>query len=154
MDILNNLLQLPVNSILVLAGIVLVFFTFFALSKGTVRMRKTPTGTGLIPAAIGVALILGGLLYRPQTASPAEPTPNPVALSQVSPVVPSETTAPTDTPTAVPSPTDTPLPPTETASPVPLKALADNCIATQTWKIDRLPMQKHQGSSQRSAIRQ
>jgi len=81
-------------------------------------------------------LILGGLFYKPPAAAPPEPTPNPIALSQPSPVLPSATTAPTDTPAATVSPTETLLPPTETPSPVPLKTLGENCIATQTWKVN------------------
>ena len=134
MDTLTNLLQGPTGKILILAGIALVFFTFFEVSKGSVRMRKSTakTKTSLIPAAIGAVLILIGLFSNPQAASPSESTAIPLAVSEVVPVLPSATTAPTDTPTSTPSPTET-LTPTLTASPAPEKTIAENCISVKNW---------------------
>jgi len=142
MDALTNILQAPVNTILVLAGIALVFFTFFELSKGSVRMRKSQTKTSMIPAAIGAVLILGGVFYRaPAAATPAEPTVNPAAFAEVPTIEPSATTAPTDIPTSTVAPTET-LPPSPTASPVPVRTIGENCIASQTWKVDSAPPEK------------
>jgi hypothetical protein len=138
MDALFKILQTPLGTILALAGIAIVFFAFFEAGKGIIRMRKSPKD-GLVPAAIGAVFIIGGLiLSRSQAAAPVEPTSVPVAFTEVSPVVPSVTVAPTDTvvPSETTSPAETQLIPTETASPVPVKTLADGCIAVQTWQAD------------------
>ena len=136
MDALLKILQTPIGTILALAGIAIVFLAFFEVSKGTVKMRKTPKD-GFVPAAIGAALILGGLfISRTQTATPVEPTSIPMAFTEISPVVPSATVATTDTsaPTEITSPSETSVVPTETASPVPVKTIAEGCIADQTWQ--------------------
>ena len=132
MDTILGILQTPLGTILAIAGIAIVFFAFFEYSKGTVKMRKSPKD-GLVPAAIGAVLIIGGLLIsRPQAATPVEPTSTPVAFTQAPTIEPAATTAPTDTPSPTISPTETP-PPTLTASPVPEKTIAENCIAAKTW---------------------
>jgi len=152
MDTILGILQTPLGTILAIAGIAIVFFAFFEYSKGTVKMRKTPKD-GLVPAAIGAVLIIGGLLLsRTQTATPVEPTSVPVAFTEVSPAVPSATIPPTDTPvsTEPASSTETPLSPTETASPVPVKTLADGCIDVQTWEAKSIDAKALEAISDRN----
>lgn len=133
MDTLLKILQTPIGTILALAGIAIVFLAFFEVSKGTVKMRKTPKD-GLVPAAIGAALILGGLfLSRTQTATPVEPTSDSAAFTETAPAQPTDTAIP---PTGTDSPSETPEIPTDTALPVPVKMLADSCIDVQTWQAD------------------
>src|SRR5688500_267017 len=98
MDTLLKILQTPIGTLLALAGLAIIFLAFFEVSKGTVKMRKTPKD-GLVPAAIGAALILVGLfLNRPQAAVPAEPTPlGPTvsgAATEVSAALPTDTAFP------------------------------------------------------------
>jgi len=138
MDALLKLLQTPLGTILAFAGILIVFFAFFEVGKGTVKMRKRPKD-GTIPAIIGAILITGGLiLSNSQRPDPAEPTPaNPTAVSvaftEVSPVMPTATlSSPTDTT----SPTHTPIMATEISSPIPVQTFSDNCIDPQTWQAD------------------
>ena len=137
MDTLLGILQTPLGTILVIAGIGIVFFAFFEYGKGTVKMRKTPKD-GLVPAVIGAVFIIGGLLLsNSQSATPeptpVEPTSISVAFTEVAPILPTDTTIP---PTGTTSPSETPEIPTETASSVPVKTLADGCIAAQTWQAD------------------
>ncbi len=136
MDILKILLEVPVNTLLILAGIAIVFFAFFAVSKGSVSLRKVLSKNNFIPAGMGIVLILAGLIYKTQASITLVPASTSIAVTQVSPIVPSATTAPADTPAAIEtaSPTEAPVIPTESASPVPVKTLADGCIAAQTWQ--------------------
>jgi hypothetical protein len=138
MDTLLKVLQTPMGTILAFAGIIIVFFAFFEVAKGTVKMRKKPK-EGTIPASIGAVLIIGGLiLSNAQTATVGEPTPanstpTMVVSTEVSPVLPTETAvAPTETST----PTSTPVTPTLTASSVPVHTIVDDCIDAQTWTAD------------------
>ena len=135
-NILKILLEVPVNTLLILAGIAIVFFAFFEVSKGSVKLRKALSNTNFVPAGMGIVLILAGLFYNPQTAPSIKSPSISIGFTEVSPVVPSATTAPADTPAAVEiaSPTEAPVIPTETASPVPVKTLVDGCIAAQTWQ--------------------
>jgi hypothetical protein len=137
MDTLLKILQTPIGTLLALAGLAIIFLAFFEVSKGTVKMRKTPKD-GLVPAAIGAALILVGLfLNRPQAAVPAEPTPlGPTvsgAATEVSAALPTDTAFPL---TEAASPTEPSALPTETVTSVPIQTLADGCIAVQTWQAD------------------
>jgi len=136
MDTLLKILQTPLGTILALAGIAIVFFAFFEVGKGIVKMRRTPKD-GLVPAVIGAILIVGGLLLsKQQTAAveptPLEPTSIAVAYTQAPPVLPTDTPFPTETT----APSETPVVPTETASPVPLKTIADGCFDKRTWQAD------------------
>jgi len=130
-----DLLQTPVNTLLVLAGIAIVFFTFFKVSKGSVELRKINPKSILMPVGIGAALILVGLLYKPEasTALPEStitPTTIPDTPTLTTIIIPDTLTpSPTATATATEPPT-----PTQTASPVPVKSFNDGCIAAQTWQ--------------------
>jgi hypothetical protein len=136
MDILKILLEVPINTLLILAGIAIIFFAFFEVRKGSVNLRKALSNTNFVPAGMGIALILAGLFYRTQAATSIELPSVSIGLTEVSPVVPSATTAPADTPASVEtaSITEAPVTPTETASPVTVKTLVDGCIAVQTWQ--------------------
>ena len=137
MDTLVQILKTPLNTILVIAGIAILFFAFFDVSKGTVTLRGGSWKAGLIPAVIGAVLLLVGLFYKPGgTAATIQPTAVPVALTEASVVVPSATPAPSDTPAPITAPTETAILPTLTASPIPVKALSENCISAQTWQVD------------------
>jgi hypothetical protein len=141
MDI-SSIFQAPLNTLLVLGGIALVFFTFFEISKSSVKRRKIDKKNYLtpivLPVVIGLALIGVGVSIKPGVSA-VTPTETPaVALSTStteSTLVPATDTAtatkaPTETHTLTPSPTDTLTP-----SPVPLLTLHDGCIADQTWQV-------------------
>ena len=132
------LVQTPVNTILVLAGIAIVFFTFFEVNKSSVKQRKTPVKKNLAPIVVGAILILGGLFYKLDANVPLEPTPFPEASATIAPTVQHSTVAPTNTsiPIETESPTETPVIPTLTSTPttIPTKTVVDGCIDTQTWQ--------------------
>src|ERR1051325_2794101 len=137
MDAILEILKTPLNTILAIAGIAILFFAFFDVSKGTVTLRGGSSKAGLIPAIIGALLLLVGLFYKPgAAATPIQPTSVPVALTELSVALPSVTMAPSDMPAPGAAPTETSIPPTWTASPIPVKALSENCISAQTWQVD------------------
>ena len=129
MDVITAVLQAPVNTILIFAGIVIVFFALFEVGKGSVQLRSGKTN--VVPVVVGAILILGGLLYKSSGAPSAEPAAGiTISAATVTPVISSEATATTEaqTPTIVPS--NTPEP---TSTPE-IKTLADGCIAGGTWQ--------------------
>jgi hypothetical protein len=136
MDIIKFLLEVPVNTLLILSGIAIVFFAFFEVNKGSVKLRRALSNSNFVPAGMGIVLILAGLFYKTGAATPIGLPEISIGFTEVAPVVPSATTAPADAPAAeeTDSPTEAPVIPSETASPVPVKTLADGCIAAQTWQ--------------------
>ena len=113
MDVLTAVLQAPVNTILIIAGTVILFFALFEIGKGTVRLRSGKAN--IAPIIVGGILIVGGLLYKQQTTS-AQPAPQlEITIASETPRPPLE--APSQTPeTPTPSivlnnsPTSTPIP--------------------------------------------
>ena len=139
MDTLTALLQVPVNTLLILAGIVIVFFALFEVNKGSVKLRTGLSKNNFVPVGIGALLILGGvvLLYTTGAATPADSASVSIGITNLPAITPSETAAPTETPvipTETVLPTDTPIIPTETGTPPPIKTISDGCIAVQTWQ--------------------
>ncbi len=135
MDTITALLQLPVSTLLILAGFVIVFFALFEVNKGSVKLRTGLTKNNFVPVGIGALLILGGVYLYRSAATPPGPGSASVAFTTAPP--PSETASPTETaviPTETVFPTDTPIIPTETATQPPIKTIADGCIAVQTWQ--------------------
>lgn len=134
MDSLLKLLQTPAGTILFFAGIIILFFAFFEVSKGTIKMRRKPK-EGAFPAVIGAVLIISGLIMNnnSQTAALGEPTPTPLETTETALVVPTATIIP---PTDTASPTIAPILPTETATPIPIRTFSDSCIDAQVWSAD------------------
>ena len=136
MDTITALLQLPVSTLLILAGFVIVFFALFEVNKGSVKLRTGLTKNSFVPVGIGALMILGGVYLYINAATPQQPTSGSIVISPA--IAASETVAPTETPvvpTETVSPTDTPITPTETATQPPIKTIADGCIAVQTWEV-------------------
>ena len=135
MDTITALLQLPISTLLFLAGFVIVFFALFEVNKGSVKLRTGLTKSNFVPVGLGVFLILGAVYLYRSAATPPGPGSASVAFTTATP--PSEPASPTETPvipTETVSPTDTPIIPTETATQPPIKTIADGCIAVQTWQ--------------------
>lgn len=140
MDAIDRILQAPINIILVLAGLVLLFFSFFEVSKGTVRQRKGKTQP--LPLLIGLILLLVGLILPTGETPPFGAMPDPASVDSETPTIPAPTvtlfpsitplptltTAPTQTPSLTPEPTETPPPQT----------LNDGCIAASIWRVHPL----------------
>lgn len=134
MDTIAAILQAPINLILILAGLVFLFFSFFEVGKGNIRQAKGKTKR--LPLVIGVILLLIGLFLPTGETPPSEPTPDPASVASAAPPaptvtpfptvtpLPTETAAPTQTPSLTPEPTETPLPLT----------LNDGCVAANTWQ--------------------
>ena len=131
MDTLTAILRAPVNTILIIAGLVILFFTLFKVSKKTVQL--TAGKPHAVPLIVGALLIVVGLFYRTGYTAPETPTVEiSVASATLPPPAASETSSPTDTPVPTISPTNTDTPqPTLTPQ---IKKLADGCIAAQTWQ--------------------
>lgn len=134
MDAIAAIVQAPINLILVLAGLLLLFFSFFEISKGSVRQRKGKTNTA--PLLVGAILLIVGLLLPTGNTPPAEPTPVPTASASAT----LTTIPPTGTPSVTPSPTATTpststasLTPSPTETPPPM-SLNEGCIASNTWQ--------------------
>lgn len=129
MDILTSILQAPINTILIFAGIAFVFLALFEVSKGTVKLRNDKTN--YVPIAIGAVLLLGGIFYRTGSAPSAQPTQEPVeATATLVTVSASDTPSPTQALVPTASPTDAPQPTATTQ----IRTLVDGCFDTQTWK--------------------
>jgi hypothetical protein len=137
MSVVTAVLQAPVNTILIFAGIVIVFFTLFNIDLGnkTIGLRTTDKSNTLIviiAVIFGAGFIVGGLLYKSNSAPSGDPTLVPgITISTQTPLPAVE--APSQTPAAQPVlivSTDTPIP---TSAPQ-IKTLADGCISAQTWQ--------------------
>ena len=128
MDVITAVLQAQVNTLLIFAGIIIVFLTLFkpSLSRKTIELRtiKGSNNQIMITAILfGGGLILIGLFVRPDEFAPTEPAPaSSLTISSQtpapSPLIPSQTpeTSPIATQTPAPpttesSATDTPAPP-------------------------------------------
>lgn len=134
MDTIAAVLQAPINLILILAGLIFLFFSFFEVGKGNVRQVKGKTKR--LPLVIGVILLIVGMILPTGETPLSEPTPDPASVTSATPPeptvtlfpsvtpLPTETTAPTQTPSLTPEPTGTPLPQT----------LNDGCIEVNTWQ--------------------
>ena len=134
MDVITAVLQAPVNTILIIAGVAIVFFALFEISKGTVRLRTEKAN--IVPIIVGAVFIISGLFYKSQTTSPGEPTLEPgISIGTQTPVplletpsLATETQAPSIVSSNTPEPTLTPQ----------IKTLADGCFASQTWKANSI----------------
>ena len=80
---LGDILQAPINTILILAGIAFAFFGLFEVSKSTVKLRGGRTN--FVPLILGTALILGGIFINPDgNEEPAEkPVPTELPATQL-----------------------------------------------------------------------
>lgn len=135
MDTITALLQLPISTLLFLAGFLIMFFALFEVNKGNVKLRTGLTKSNFVPVGIGALLILGGVYLYRSAATPPGPGSASVAFTTATP--PLEPASPTETPvipTETVHPTDTPIIPTDTATQPPIKTIADGCIAVQTWQ--------------------
>ena len=129
MDTLTSILQAPINTILILAGIGFAFLGLFEVSKSSVRLRKGKTN--FVPVILGGVLILGDVLYKPGNASTPPSTQEPASTevtqatsAPTEPPAQTEASAPTALPSETPAPSATPF----------TKTLADGCITAQTWQ--------------------
>jgi hypothetical protein len=121
MDLISSVLQAPINTILILGGIVFAFFSVFEVSQGSVRLRAEKTN--FVPLILGGVLILSGI-FLPRGS--AEPTP-PVASTD------SPATQPSVATEAIPTTAVSTNAPEPTATTV-VKTLADGCFSARTWK--------------------
>jgi hypothetical protein len=132
MDILTSILQAPINTILILAGIAFIFLSIFDVGKGAIRLR--PGKINFVPLAIGAVLLLGGIFIPTGGSATPAPTEAPSELPETRPPVEeTEPPAATDTP-ATSAPT---TPPESTATLTP-KTLIDGCLSDQTWQADSI----------------
>jgi len=135
MDVITAVLKAPVNTIMIIAGLVILFFALFEVGKGSVQLRSG--NSNIAPIVVGAVLVFGGLLYKSGNSAPETPSVEfSVASATPSPAAASETFSPTDTPapSATPADTYTPEP-----SPTPeIKTLTDGCIASQVWQANSI----------------
>ena len=85
MDILVSILNAPINTILILAGLIFIFLSIFDVSKSAIRMRQEKTI--IFPLVIGAVLLLGGIFYDPGSPSAPQPTEAPVEIPTNQPPV-------------------------------------------------------------------
>ena len=135
MDAIGSILQAPINTILILAGIVFAFFGIFEISKGSVRLRAGQTN--FVPLILGGVLIVVGVLLKPGSTGtkPSQATPAAVetAVNTPTDVPPTQPAAATEGP-AVSTATSLPQPTATTQ----VKTLADGCFSASKWKAQSI----------------
>jgi len=140
MEVITAVLQARVSTILIFAGILIVFFTLFniSLSKKTVELRtmnKSNTHIIIIAVVFGAGLILAGLLVNGANKQDSSSSIAPTLVQSITIGSPTPTLFPTKTPSQTPTVSTPTLVPTETPKPTSTFTLTPKPPAIgEDWK--------------------